>query len=129
MRVTHTYACIMLLHVKQASTAATLIASPCVFAFAFFALTHSPFLTLINICHSMFHISIRKGSATSPMVYDMAQQRKTILKNIRAEAVEDRQALLERRALEMCLTFTFVPTVTLESIWAFAAIILHITDP
>jgi len=29
---------------------------------------------------------------------------------------------------EMSLTFTFVLTITLESIWAFAAIILHITD-
>jgi hypothetical protein len=28
----------------------------------------------------------------------------------------------------MSLTFTFVLTITLESIWAFAAIILHITD-
>jgi len=85
MRATHTYACIMLLHVKQASTAAALIASPCVFAFAFFALACSLFLTFINICHNMSH-QHRKGSARSPMIYDMAKQRKAILKCITAEA-------------------------------------------
>ena len=52
------------------------------------------------------HVSYqhRKGSARSPMIYDMAKQRKAILKCITAEAVEDRQALLERlMGLGKCL--------------------------
>jgi hypothetical protein len=116
MMVTHTYACIMLLHVKQAFTAAILIASPCVFAFGFFALTQSfPYIHQYLSQH-VSHLHSQKGSVTSPMIYNIAQERNTTLKNITSEVVEDMQALLERQASEMCLTFTFVPTATLESI-------------
>jgi hypothetical protein len=52
MKGQHTYACIMLMYVQQASTAAALITSPCVLAFAFFTLTCNLFLTFINICQN-----------------------------------------------------------------------------
>jgi hypothetical protein len=40
------------MYVQQASTAAALITSPCVLAFAFFTLTCNLFLAFINICQN-----------------------------------------------------------------------------
>ena len=106
MRATHTYACIMLLHVKQASTAAALIASPCVFAFAFFALTCSLFLAFINICHNMFHISITREVREVQwyMIWQNSERQFW-------SALQQKQASTSRKInepQEMSLTFTFV---------------------
>jgi hypothetical protein len=49
----------MLLHVQQASTAATFIASPCVLAVAFLALACRPFLAFINICHKILASAVQ----------------------------------------------------------------------
>jgi hypothetical protein len=127
----------MLMYVQQASTAAALITSPCVLAFAFFALTCNLFLAFINICQN-------NTLASHPKRNINGLQKKRNTNNIRnmvwpdspfwiadshsytkAEVVWERQGLYELNEVQAwTLTFTFVDTITLKPSWAFTSFIL-----
>jgi hypothetical protein len=126
----------MLLHVKQAPAAAALVASPRVFASAFFALARSPFLTFINICRAFPHQRRKGRSVTSQMIYMCVIRYGSVAKgNSEARystSCQGQASATKKRSMglrKMSLTFTFVLAITLESVRASAAIILHVTGP
>ena len=122
-----TYACIMLLHVKQSSTAAALIASPCVLNL------HSLHWHAVLSLHSSISATKYFTSADQhQMKSGSSTAAKPILKCIFTYVHYSRscggQASTSKRTWEKNLTFTFAFTITLEPIWVFTAIILQITD-